>query len=161
MEPMRLDGSSFVCPPAVVDEDLLIFAAEEGALMAFRPSKREILWRKPIDEVRIKRTPPVQGPEVYVSRRPGHLLAFDVNTGAQLYAYEQSPNAVRSAVYANRRIFFVHDKVLTCFGPRQDGYGLAWTFQAKGRILAGPVVRENAIYIGDDQGNLYKLEASD
>jgi outer membrane protein assembly factor BamB len=161
MEPMRLDGSSFACPPAVVDDDLLIFAAEEGALMAFKPSTRKVLWRKSIDEVRIKRTPPVQGPEVYVSRRPGHLLAFDVNTSQQLYEYVQNPNAVRSAVYANRRIFFVHDRILTCFGPRQDGYGLAWTFQAKGRILSGPVVRENAIYIGDDQGSLYKLEATD
>lgn len=161
MEPLRLDGSSFACPPAVVDDDLLIFAAEEGALMAFKPSRREILWRKTIDEVRIRRTPPVQGPEVYVSRRPGHLLAFDVNTSQQLYEYVQNPNAVRSAVYANGRIFFVHDRTLTCFGPRQDGYGLAWTFQAKGRILAGPVVRKNAIYIGDDQGNLYRLEATD
>jgi outer membrane protein assembly factor BamB len=161
MEPIRLDGSSFACPPAVVDDDLLIFAAEEGVLIAFKPSKREIRWRKTIDEVRIRRTPPVQGPEVYVSRRPGHLLAFDVNTSQQLYEYVQNPNAVRSAVYANRRIFFVHDRILTCFGPRQDGYGLAWTFQAKGRILSGPVVRENAIYIGDDQGNFYKLEATD
>ena len=46
-------------------------------------------------------------------------------------------------------------------GPRTDGYGLAWTFEAKGRILAGPVVRGNAIYIGDDLGNLYRLEATD
>ncbi|HEX5136089.1 MAG TPA: PQQ-binding-like beta-propeller repeat protein [Planctomycetota bacterium] len=160
MEPLRLEGS-FACAPAVVDDDLLIFGAEEGALIALKPSTREIRWRKPIDELRIKRTPPVQGPEVYVSRRPGHLLAFDVNTGLQLYEYVQNPNAVRSAVYANRRIFFVHDKVLTCFGPRQDGYGLAWTFQAKGRILGGPVVRDNAVYIGDEQGNLYKLEATD
>jgi len=38
---------------------------------------------------------------------------------------------------------------------------IALTFQAKGRILSGPIVRENGIYIGDDQGNFYKLEATD
>jgi hypothetical protein len=47
------------------------------------------------------------------------------------------------------------------FGPRQDGYGLAWSFEAKGRILAGPVVRGDAILIGDSEGNFYRLEASD
>jgi len=160
MPPVRFEGR-FLCPPAVVEDDLLIFAAEEGTLIAFKPSTREIKWRKTIEEVRITRTPPVQGPEIYVSRRPGHLLAFDVNTGVQVYEYVQNPNAVRSAVYANRRIFFVHDKTLTVFGPRTDGYGLAWKFEAKGRILSGPVVRDNAIYIGDNQGNLYKLEATD
>jgi len=160
MEPTRLEGS-FVCPPAVADDDLLIFGSEEGTLIAFKLSTREIKWKKTIDELRIRRTPPVQGPEVYVSRRPGHLLAFDVNTGVQVYEYVQNPNAVRTPVYDNRRIFFVHDNVLTVFGPRTDGYGLAWKFEAKGRILSGPVVLGNAVYIGDNQGNLYKLEATD
>jgi outer membrane protein assembly factor BamB len=160
MEPLRLEGS-FACPPAVVDDDLLVFAAEEGTLFGFKPSTREIKWRKTIEDVRIKRTPPVQGPEIYVSRRPGHLIALDANTGAQVYVFEQTPNAARSPVWANRRILFVHDRMLTVFGPRTDGYGLAWTFQAKGRILGGPVVRGSAIYIGDDLGNLYRLEATD
>ncbi len=160
MPRMRLEGS-FSCPPAVVDDDLLVFAAEEGTLFGFKPSTREIKWRKTFEDVRIKRTPPVQGPQVYVSRRPGHLLAIDASTGEQVYVFEQTPNAARTVVWAERRIFFVHDRVLTVFGPRTDGYGLAWTFEAKGRILAGPVVRGNAIYIGDEQGSLYRLEATD
>ena len=160
MKPVRLEGS-FVCPPAVVDDDLLIFGSEEGTLIAFKLSTREIKWKRTIDELRIKRTPPVQGREVYVSRRPGHLLAFDVDTSVQAYEYVQNPNAVRAPVYDSRRIFFVHDNVLTVFGPRTDGYGLAWKFEAKGRILSGPVVQGNAVYIGDNQGNLYKLEATD
>jgi outer membrane protein assembly factor BamB/tetratricopeptide (TPR) repeat protein len=162
MDPVRLEGS-FVCAPAVVDDDLLIFGAEQGSLIAFKLSKHEIKWRKDIEDLRITRTPPVQGPQVYVSRRPGQLFGYDVTSGVRVYEYVQNPNAVRSAVYANRRICFVHDKTLTVFGPQADGYGLAWTFEAKGRILAGPIVREkeNAIYIGDDQGNLYRLEATD
>ncbi|MFI5402182.1 MAG: PQQ-binding-like beta-propeller repeat protein [Planctomycetota bacterium] len=160
MPPRRLEGS-FWCAPAVVDDDLLVFASEEGTLFGFKPSSGETKWRKTIEDLRIRRTPPVQGPEVYVSRRPGDLIAFDANTGVQVYVLEQTPNAARSVVWANRRIFFVHDRVLTVFGPRTDGYSLAWTFQAKGRILAGPVVRGSAIYIGDDQGILYRLEATD
>lgn len=159
--PLRIEGSSFACAPAVVDDDLVVLAAEEGTLIGFKPSTREIKWRKTIEDVRIKRTPPVQGPEIYVSRRAGHLIALDARTGTQVYVFEQTPNAARSPVWAERRIFFVHDKVLTVFGPRPDGYGLAWTFQAKGRILAGPVVRGSAIYIGDEQGTLYRLEATD
>jgi hypothetical protein len=160
MEPRRLEGS-FSCPPAVVDDKLLVFASEEGTLHGFRLDTGKVAWRKTIEDLRIRRTPPVKGPEVYVSRRSGHLIALDARTSDQAYVFEQTPNAARSPVWANQRIFFVHDKILTVFGPRTDGYGLAWSFQAKGRILAGPVVRGSSIYIGDDQGNLYKLEATD
>jgi outer membrane protein assembly factor BamB len=144
-----------------VDENLLVFASEEGTLYGYRPQSGKTEWRKTIEDLRVQRTPPVKGPEIYVSRRSGHLIALDAKSGDQVYFFEQTPNAARSVVWANQRIFFVHDRILTVFGPRTDGYGLAWTFQAKGRILAGPVVRGNAIYIGDDQGTLYRLEATD
>ncbi len=160
LDPVRLEGS-YACAPAVVDDDLLVFASEEGILTGFRPATGKQEWRRTIEDVRIKRTPPVQGLEIYVSRRPGHLIALDANTGAQAYVFEQTPNAARSVVWDKRRILFVHERTLTVFGPRADGYGLAWTFEAKGRILGGPVVKGTAIYIGDDQGNLYRLEASD
>jgi outer membrane protein assembly factor BamB/tetratricopeptide (TPR) repeat protein len=160
LPPLRLEGS-FRCPPAIVDENLLVFASEEGTLFGVRPATGKTEWRKSLGDVRIERTPPVRGREIYVSPKPGHLLALDVNTGEVVYEYWQNQNAARTMVWADRRIFFVHDRVLTAFGPRQDGYGLAWSFEAKGRILAGPVVRGDAIYIGDDQGSLYRLEATD
>ncbi|HEY7862415.1 MAG TPA: PQQ-binding-like beta-propeller repeat protein [Thermoanaerobaculia bacterium] len=156
----RLEGS-FRCPPAVVDENLLIFAAEEGTLYGVRPATGEILYRRPLEGVRIEQTPPVRVREIYVSPKPGHLIALDANTGATVYTYQQGQNAARTQVWDNHRICFVHGKTLTVFGPRQDGYGLAWSFEAKGRILAGPVVRGDAILIGDSEGNFYRLEASD
>ena len=47
------------------------------------------------------------------------------------------------------------------FAPRADGYGLAWTFEAKGRILAGPIVHGDGVFIADEKGHLYRLEAND
>jgi len=160
LPPMRLEGS-FACPPAVVDENLLVFASEEGTLYGVRPDTGEIVWRRSLGDVRIRRTPPVRGREVYVSPRPGHLIALDASTGAVVYTYQQNQNAARSPVWAKPRMFFVHEQTLTVYGPRQDGYGLAWSFEAKGNILAGPVAIGDTIYIGDDQGSLYRLEATD
>ena len=61
----------------------------------------------------------------------------------------------------NGERFAVRGTAYGRFAPRADGYGLAWEFQAEGRILAGPVVVDGAVYIGDAKGFLYRLEAND
>jgi outer membrane protein assembly factor BamB len=58
-------------------------------------------------------------------------------------------------------MFFANGPVLSAFAAREGGYGLAWSFKAKGRILAGPVVAGDAVYIGDAEGTIYRLEAND
>ncbi|MDH3592180.1 MAG: PQQ-binding-like beta-propeller repeat protein, partial [Planctomycetota bacterium] len=77
------------------------------------------------------------------------------------WRYAKTGEVARATVRPNGRIFFASGKTLSAFAPRVDGYGLAWTFHAEGQIQAGPVVSGNAVYIADEKGNLYRLEASD
>jgi len=56
---------------------------------------------------------------------------------------------------------FLQSSTLSAFAPSQEGYALAWTFKAEGRIVAGPVVAGGAVYIVDDKGFVYRLEAND
>ena len=82
-------------------------------------------------------------------------------TGAAIYEYDRNTAPARTTVQPRNRIFFVHGRTLSAYGPSASGYQLAWSFEARGNILAAPVVRGGAVYIGDDKGNLYRLEAND
>ncbi len=151
---------TFRCAPAAAGREDLIFASEEGRLFAVRRVTGNVQWQKDV-ATPLLRTPPVHGRAVFVSPQPAQLIAIDVNTGVQIYRYRQSSAAGRQQVEPKDRIFFSHGPTLTAFAPSQDGYALAWTFRAQGRIVAGPVVREDAVYIVDDKGYVYRLEAND
>ena len=59
-------------------------------------------------------------------------------------------------------MYFAIGKSLVAFARRQGGgFGVAWTFEAEDRVSAGPVVAGSAVYIGDEKGNLYRLDAGD
>jgi outer membrane protein assembly factor BamB/tetratricopeptide (TPR) repeat protein len=155
----RLEGY-FSCAPALAGEDDLIFATEEGRLYAVRRVSGDIDWKKDLN-IAIKRTPPVKGRSLFVSPGAGELWAIDTSTGDINYRYSDSNASARTPVQAAERIFFVNGRTLSAYGNSNDGYALAWTFQARGNILAGPVIQDGAVYIGDAEGSLYRLEADD
>lgn len=155
----RLEGY-FSCAPAPAGEDDLIFATDEGRLYSVRRASGEITWRKDLN-IPIKRTPPVKGRSLFVSPRAGELWAIDTSTGDIHHRYSDSHASARTPVQAADRIFFVNGRTLSAYGNSNDGYALAWTFRARGNILAGPVIRDGAVYIGDAEGSLYRLEAND
>jgi len=155
----KLKGT-FLCAPAPAGPNDLVFASEEGTLLGVSRLTGTVNWRRSI-EARFTRTPPVRGRAVFVSPQPGRLIAIDRSTGDEIYRYVRSSAAARVGVMPTDRIFFADGQTLSAFAPRADGYGLAWTFTAEGRILAGPVVADGAVYIADEKGNLYRLEAED
>jgi outer membrane protein assembly factor BamB/tetratricopeptide (TPR) repeat protein len=157
----RLEGS-FVCAPALVGSDDLVFASEQGTLTGVNRVTGTINWGpRNVGTTALLRTPPIKGRAVFVSPQPGRLVAFDTRTGDEIYRYSRTHAAARAAVMPKNRIFFADGRVLSAFAPRADGYGLAWTFEAQGRILAGPVVNGDAVFIADEKGHLYRLEAND
>ena len=151
----------FSAAPAVVGSKDLVFASEDGWLFGVGRLTGDVLWSKDLPGTRITRTPPVKGRAVFVAPKPGELLAFDTRTGDEIYRTDRTSPTTQVAVLGTNRIFFANGQVLSAFAPGGDGYGLAWTFQAEGRILAGPVVEGDAVYIADEKGNLYRLEAND
>ena len=58
-------------------------------------------------------------------------------------------------------IYFAHGSDLTAYARTAEGYGLAWTFRAKARILVGPVQTEDAVYVGDEKGHVYRIDLAD
>ena len=103
----------------------------------------------------------LKGHTAFVSLRTEELTAIDTRTGDVMYRYRRSGDSGRAAVAPTDRILFACGKTLSAFAARSDGYALAWSFRAHGRILGGPVVVSGAVYFGDDQGYLYRLERDD
>jgi len=155
----RLRGR-FSSAPAVAGSKDLVFASEDGVLLGVGRLTGDTGWRQKV-KTRITRTPPVKGRAVFVAPKPGELVAFDTRTGDVVYRSNRTSATAQASVLSTNRIFFANGQVLSAFAPRADGYGLAWTFEARSRILAGPVVHEGAVYIGDEKGRLYRLEAND
>jgi outer membrane protein assembly factor BamB len=154
-----LPGGTYRCAPALVGEDLL-FASEGGKLTRYDLRSDQVVWTGEWP-VRIRRTPPVAGGAVYLSPLPGELIVIDATAGRESYRFTNSLTVAGAAVSPNHRVFFAHERTLSAFAPGKDGYGLAWSFEARAQILAGPVVHGKAVYIGDTDGNIYRLEAVD
>jgi outer membrane protein assembly factor BamB/tetratricopeptide (TPR) repeat protein len=154
-----LPGGTYRCAPAVIGEDLL-FASEGGKLTRYDLRNDQIVWTGEWP-VRIRRTPPVSGGAVYLSPLPGELIVIDATAGKESYRFSNTLTLAGAAVSPNHRVFFAHDRTLSAFAPGKDGYGLAWSFEARAQILAGPVVHGEAVYVGDADGNIYRLEAVD
>jgi outer membrane protein assembly factor BamB/tetratricopeptide (TPR) repeat protein len=155
----KLKGS-FSRAPALAGKGDLIFPTEEGILICVERVSGTERWRKDLGAL-IPSTPEVRGRVAFVAPRAGLLVAIDIQTGDEISRYLDSPAAARTPVAATGRMFFANGPVLSAFAAREGGYGLAWSFKAKGRILAGPVVAGDAVYIGDAEGTIYRLEAND
>jgi outer membrane protein assembly factor BamB/tetratricopeptide (TPR) repeat protein len=146
--------------PAVAGPGELVFGNEEGMILGLSKLTGEIHWRHEI-QTPIRSTPVVRGRFVFVAMRPGELIALDKATGDEVPLGLGGAAATRSPVAGKDRIFFVSGSALAAYAPRADGYGLAWVFEAKGRILSGPLLEGGAVYLGDERGFLYRLEAND
>jgi len=146
--------------PSQTGPGVFVVGNEEGWLFGVSKLSGEIHWRKELKSP--VRTPPVvRGRLVFVSPRPGELIAIDKETGDEIPLGLGEAAATRSPVSGTNRMLFVSGTVLAAYAQRADGYGLAWLFEAEGRILSGPVVEGGAVYVGDDKGNLWRIEADD
>jgi outer membrane protein assembly factor BamB len=156
----QLKGN-FSNPPSVAGPDLLVFATEEGHLYGVERVTGQIRWEHDLGAAPTA-TGPVRGRGVFYSPKPKELVAIDFTTGDVIY---HVTTGAAEGVASRDRIFFARGRVLAAFAPAKgsEGYALAWSFMARGRILAGPVVDRGsgAVYIGDEKGNLYRLEAND
>jgi outer membrane protein assembly factor BamB len=148
-------AGTFSHPPATAGDDGLVFATEHGVVRGVDRVTGTIRWSH---ELGAAPGGPgtVRGRGVFYSPKSRELVAIDAKTGEVMY--QTGTNSAAGTAEADR-IFFVAGNVLSAFAPGADGYGLVWSFEARGRILAGPLVDEKAgtVYIGDERGNFYLL----
>ncbi|MGH7161988.1 MAG: PQQ-binding-like beta-propeller repeat protein, partial [Planctomycetota bacterium] len=140
--------------------DDIILGSEEGTLYCVGKLNGQVRWKRTLD-VPVKGALTVRGRYVFVAGKAGELLAVDNATGDVVPLDTGAGGASRGPVAATDRIFFATGNLLAAFAPRAEGYGLAWTFHAEGPIRAGPTVVGNAVYVGDEKGNFYRIEAND
>jgi outer membrane protein assembly factor BamB/tetratricopeptide (TPR) repeat protein len=155
----RLPGAYNRAPVPAGDDELL-FASEAGVLRYVERVTGEERWSMELEKP-LPAAPVVKGHTAFVCLRPEELTAIDTRTGDVMYRYRRSGDAGRAAVAPTDRILFACGKTLSAYAARSDGYALAWSFEANGRILGGPVVFQGVVYFGDDQGYLYRLERDD
>jgi len=103
----------------------------------------------------------VRGRSVFVSPRGQELIWFDHSTSDSQGRYRPAQGTLLGEVASTSRVFFAHSRELTAYGATSDSYAPAWNFTAQSRILVGPLVEGGAVFIGDDRGFLYRLEAND
>lgn len=150
------------CAPAPVGTDKLIFAGEQGWVEAWNRSGSERLWDASTgDGTKLGQTFSVRGRAAFCSPRPRELLSFDLSTGDIVHRYRHTALAARLEVAPTERLFFVQGRTLTAYATTKNGYGPAWSFEAQGQIVSGPIEADGAVFVGDDKGYLYRLEAED
>ena len=93
-----------------------------------------------------------------VTHRYGASLIEGAVAQAENIAHKLSLDAADKVL-----IYFAHGRELTAYArtAAADGYGLAWTFRAEARILVGPVQTQDAVYVGDEDGNVYRIDLDD
>ncbi|MHC4953824.1 MAG: DUF4388 domain-containing protein [Planctomycetota bacterium] len=155
----RMKGP-FACAPAPVGKSGLVFANKDGLLQYRGRNDVTTPWSKQF-EGSFRRTLPVRGRSVVVSTGPQEFVEVGHQTGDINYRYRRSRSSARTAVAATDRIFFAHGRTLIAWAGTRDGYAPAWTFEAHGEILSGPIVRDGGVYFGDDKGFFYRLDADD
>jgi len=151
---------SYSSPPVPVNAQDLVFCSEAGVLVRVNRVLGEVAWTLDLQET-VTAPCVLRGNKLFVSPQADTLLGVDVDAGVRTYRWVRTAAAARVPLSNSDRIYFVHGTTLSAFGPGPEGYGLAWTFEAKGPILSGPVVHDDAIYLGDEKGNLYRLRGGE
>ena len=100
----------------------------------------------------------MRGRSIFLPLKKDELIEIDTKTRDEIIHRTEVDNQGGTA--GSRRMYFAMGKTLVAFARRRvGGFGVVWTFEAEDRISAGPVVAKNAVYIGDEKGNLYRLDA--
>jgi len=120
--------------------------------------KGRLLWRVAFGE-NLTSGPTELGMNVYVGTRGGRLLALDPELHGQVVWEFQAGSAITTAPAATSGGFLFG----TAAGgvPFLDLSGKArWTFAAQGPVVVPPLVDGGLVFVGDETGCLYAVDAS-
>ncbi|MCZ6574171.1 MAG: PQQ-binding-like beta-propeller repeat protein [Planctomycetota bacterium] len=154
----KLKGT-FTLPPVAAGADLL-FANTDGRLFSVEKLTGKLRWQSQVARA-IPTLPVVRGGAAFLSPKAGQLLVIDTSTGDEIYRFTEGGGRTAQPTAGRVLIYFAHGSDLTAYARTAEGYGLAWTFRAKARILVGPVQTEDAVYVGDEKGHVYRIDLAD
>ena len=156
------------CAPTPAGTDRLVFASQRGLLQCVSPGSGEPVWEFDLRGPKkiplpspITRSLPVRVQSVFASPRPFELIAIDHTTKEIRARYRQNRANARASVAPTDRTFFVHGRGLTAYAATSKSYAPAWTFEAEGAILSGPTEAGGGVFVADEKGVIYRLDAND
>jgi len=146
--------------PVAIDKNDLLFTLNDGTLQLW--SRTSGSMREDMDaKGSARQRPVVRGRLVFVSPRDQELIAIDPLTGHTRSHHRPVKGVLRGEVAPTHRMMFAHSETLTAYAGTRDGYAPAWVFHAEGRIIVGPVLVDGGVYIADNKGFVYRLDADD
>lgn len=97
---------------------------------------------------------------VYVACMNHFLYAVDLETGAQIWAFE-ADGAIAGAPALRDGVLYFGTLASTLYAIDAETSAEQWTFETQGWLWGEPLVHQDAIYFGDMAGKLYALDAND
>ncbi len=97
---------------------------------------------------------------VYIACMNHYLYAMDLETGAQIWAFE-ADGAIAGTPALHDGVLYFGTLASTLYAIDAETGAEQWTFSAQGWVWGGPLAHQDAVYFGDMAGNLYALDASD
>lgn len=158
---VKIEGGFRSSP--VVDDKRVYIGSLNGGVYAFdRERGGKPKWKFETKDSVIA-PPVVDGGEVYIGSGDGNFYVLDAATGKQRGRFSSEGNKpihAGAAITKDLVIFGAYDFYVYAL-PRGDFTKIAWHKRTGGRINSAPTVSGGAVYIGSDDGGLYKLRLSD
>jgi outer membrane protein assembly factor BamB len=151
-------GSPLGSAPVVAD-GVVYFGANDGYLFAVSPDGSE-RWRciSNLND-RIRSSPAVSGPLVFVGTHGGSLYAFDLQSGIPQWEFTCRGAITVSPVVDAGRVF-VGCRSGWFYGLDAYSGSLVWEFQAPEAIDGSPAIADGYVFFGCRDGKLYCLDAA-
>lgn len=130
--------------PLLARAGWLLVADVSGALVAFRATDGELVWRQHLDGSPSDEPPTIAGETVVVSRTTGELFALAIPTGGLVWRVTLKGRPGTPLVTDGRIILGSTDNMLYCLDERTGR--LVWRWRAGGDIRSAPVVDANHLY---------------
>ena len=161
-------GRSLLEFPPVVAYGRVYLATDAGRLLAVEATTGEVVWEKNLG-LCLAASPAVGDGVVYqtymdpypcrkhVQDAPGFLVAFDADTGKELWRFrsgvtESSPLLVDGVVY-----FGSWDRKIYAIDARTRK--VRWTHETGDKIKGGAAYDRGSVFVGSYDGKVYALDA--
>jgi outer membrane protein assembly factor BamB len=153
---------------AVFVNDLVIVASDGGEIIALERATGLVRWKAPRggpprNTVDDDRPLVVAGQVVVAGALNGIVIAYDVNTGQQLWTHVRQGSVNDPLASDGSRVFLVDLGGALVALDASDGK-LAWSFggnnQGRGAMLSAPIVVDGVVYVGGEKA-AYALKARD
>ncbi|MXV63026.1 PQQ-binding-like beta-propeller repeat protein [Natronorubrum sp. JWXQ-INN-674] len=153
--------------PVATNESVYAVVPDSDRVAALDASSGRIRWEQTVGKPRStgSHRPAVRDETVYVSSRPGDVVAFDAETGDRHWSVTPEPHAKSALNYRNFRPptvteagLVVPDREGVVLLDRTDG-SVRWEYTHDGNAIDGSAaVADGTVFVTDGRGSLHAID---